>query len=295
MPLMLYAVLKLSRWREFVPFTLPLTLLGALMAYRFADTLPDARLGWVLLGNLLAVAYAFMLNDLEDAEDDKHDPQRAARNVISSGQLSRQVGWLVSFATAGLALAAYALAGRAALWVGGLTLLLGHLYSWKPIRLKALPILDVLSHVLMLSALLLLASYLIYDPAPRQVWLLVGGVTLFSAYGQLYNQLRDYEADQAAHLKNTAHFLGKTGTQWAAYASIGTGALCFLGAIIVGSFPLWLGLVLLASLPIARLFAHGQDMRGDTAADAVGDVQVQFLLMANLTLGAWLAFIWLTA
>ena len=86
------AILKLSRWQESIPFVIPLTLLGGLMAYRFADVRLDERLLYVLLANILAVIYAFMINDIEDAEDDqKGDPERAKRNVIASGELSKAI------------------------------------------------------------------------------------------------------------------------------------------------------------------------------------------------------------
>ncbi|HLA44719.1 MAG TPA: UbiA family prenyltransferase, partial [Aggregatilineales bacterium] len=195
------AILKLSRWQESIPFVIPLTLLGGLMAYRFADVRLDERLLYVLLANILAVIYAFMINDIEDAEDDqKGDPERAKRNVIASGELSKGDGWMASVGAALLALILYTLSGAYALYAGFIILDLGHLYSWKPIRLKALPVLDIVSHVLMLSALLLLAAYFVYDTAPGEVWLLVVSMTLISAYGQLYNQLRDFEADRAAGL-----------------------------------------------------------------------------------------------
>ena len=58
---------------------MPLTVLGALLAARPHDTLLDWRLAVVTLANILAVAYAFMINDIEDAPDDARDPDRAAR------------------------------------------------------------------------------------------------------------------------------------------------------------------------------------------------------------------------
>lgn len=286
------AILKLTRWYEYVPFTIPLTLLGGLMAYRFAEAVElDIRLLYVLLANCLAVAYAFMINDIEDAKDDLANPVRAARNAISMGELSARAAWLISLGIALLATFFYALAGRNALIVGVAIIVLGHLYSWKPIRLKAMPVADIVSHVLMLSALLLLSAYLIYDSSPAEVWLLIAAVTLISAYGQLYNQLRDFDEDQAAGIRNTASLLGKSLTKNVGYLCAAIGAICLLLTILNNAFPLWLAGVILLSLPLVKLVAKGKDMRGDVASDAVGDVQVQFLLVANIVLIVWLIYV----
>jgi len=285
----LHAILKLSRWQEFIPWTLPLTLLGGLMAYRFAEARLDERLLLILVANCLAVAYAFMINDIEDAPDDASgDPVRAARNAIAAGEISRRAGWLVALVTAAVAAGLFALGGKTVFAIGLVTIALAHLYSWKPVRLKALPLLDILSHVLFLSALLMLAPYFVYDHAPTlEVWMLVIAVTLISAYGQLYNQMRDYAADRAAGLKNTASVLGKKATEILGYSSVIVAMVCLAVPIIQGAFPYELILVVIAAIPIAHFFGRGRDMRGDTAQDAIGDVQVQFLLVANIVLVAW--------
>ncbi|MFP4323910.1 MAG: UbiA family prenyltransferase, partial [Anaerolineales bacterium] len=176
--------IKLTRWREFIPFTLPLSLLGGLLAHRFA---PDVTLDWRLLAivvaNCLAMSYAFMINDIEDAEDDKHgNPERAARNVIASGELTPRVAWIASSLIATIALGLYALGGLETFLTGGVIVVLAHLYSWKPVRLKSLPLLDIISHVLFLSALLLLAPYLIYTSTLQpEIWAMMISAALFSA------------------------------------------------------------------------------------------------------------------
>jgi len=157
------------------------------------------------------------------------------------------------------------------------------------VRLKAWPITDIVSHSLMLSGLLLLAGYYIYHTQPGIVWFVAGGATLVSAYGQLYNQLRDYDMDKAAGLRNTAMILGEANTRRAMYLAVGLAVACVLAAIIREVFPLWLGLVLLVSVAISMLFKPKTDMRGGKAADTSGSLQVQGLVAANLTIGIWFA------
>ena len=104
----LSAAIRLSRWREHVPFTIPLTLAGGLLAIEAVQITADWRLFAVLAANILSMSFAFMINDIEDAPDDALNPAKKRHNVISSGALSRRQGQII----AGLAFA-----GRfAALW-----------------------------------------------------------------------------------------------------------------------------------------------------------------------------------
>ena len=49
-------LVQLTRWREYVTFVIPLTVLGALLAARPNNVLLDWRLIAVTLANILAVA-----------------------------------------------------------------------------------------------------------------------------------------------------------------------------------------------------------------------------------------------
>lgn len=288
----MHAVLKLSRWHEFIPFAVPLTLMGGLLADRFNDDVKlDERLFFVLIANFLAMAYAFMVNDIEDAEDDKLNPERGAKNAVSSGEISKSTAWFAAIASAGLAVVLYGLAGQGALVSGMVILVLAHFYSWKPVRLKALPVVDVVSHVLMLSTLLMLAAYLVYSDTLGKAWSMIISVTLFSAYGQLYNQIRDYEEDRASGLKNTASFLGKRVTTWLSYLAFGGAFVCIFLALSNGVFPLELIGVVVASIPVLFLVGKGRDFRGSQTSDLVANLQVQLLVVANLILICWLVYV----
>lgn len=284
----LRGLVRLTRWKEYVPFVVPLTILGALLAARPNGLFLDWRLAAVTLANILAVAYAFMINDIEDAPDDARDPARAARNPISSGEIGVRVGYTACRVVAAVTLILYAIGGVWALFIGIITLLLSHLYSWRPVRLKAWPVTDVVSHSLMLSGLLLLAGYYTYHNQPGLVWFVAASVTLVSVYGQLYNQLRDYDMDKQAGLFNTAIILGERNTRLAMYAAIGLAAVCMLAAIVQGVFPLWLGLVLVVSIAVSMLVSPKTDMRGGAAVEMSGALQIQGLVVANITVVTWL-------
>ena len=284
--------LQLSRWQEFLPFVLPLTVLGALLGAEAADRSLDARLLASLAGNLLVVAYAFMVNDIEDAPDDALDAARASQNVVASGRLSVRAAYLGSALVAIGALACFALGGQRVWITGAVTLALAHLYSWRPVRLKKWALVDVVSHALMLSALLFLTGFWLYGAALGTAGWLLAAAALLSAYGQLYNQLRDAATDRAAGLRNTTWLLGARGARLAMYATVALGAYCVLQALRAGLFPLGAGVGVLVALPLALLLPRwaqrGLDMRGSAAADPSGALQAQALLLLNGLVAGWL-------
>src|SRR5260221_6322316 len=282
-------VIRLTRWREYVPFVIPLTVLGAILASQAQNVALDWRLIVVLVANSLAVGYAFMINDIEDAPDDAREAARAARNPVASGELTPRQGWAASLTVAIITLILYGLAGVWPFIVGSLTLALSHFYSWKPIRLKAWPVTDIVSHSLMLSGLLFLAGYFAYGSNPGLVWLVAAAATLLSVYGQLYNQLRDYDMDVAAGLYNTAIVVGKGNARLLMYSSAAVSVALTLYAVYVQVIPLWIISVPLLIAPVFYFIRPPKnDARGCPSADVSGDVQTHILVLANVTTAIWL-------
>ena len=282
------AVVRLTRWREHVPFTIPLTILGSLMALGAADGDVDWRAAYVVAANALAMAFAFIVNNIEDANDDAAEAEKRRRNVISSGIISRREGWLAAGLALSLSLILYFMCGTWAFVCGAFTLILCYLYSARPFRLKARPVFDVLSHALMLSGLLMMTGYLTYDDDPGAAWLVIVAASLFSAYGQFYNQVDDYAMDKAAGLRNTVVLLGVKATRLLSLGSLIGALLCMAAAIAGGLFPSWLGTILIIGVAVVILFPWEFDMRGNVATDG-GNVQRPGLLVANLLALTWLA------
>lgn len=281
-------LLRLTRWQDHLLFTIPATLLGVNMALNAPDQSPDARVFLVLAANVLAVTFAFMVNDIEDAPDDARDPERAARNAVASGAIAPRAGWITSGGVGMLALGLFASVNALTLRAGALMLLLGWLYSWRAVRLKALPLIDVIVHLLMLSSLLFLAGYFTYRRDPDTAWWVAAGVGFISAYGQLYNQLRDYDMDQAAGLRNTASVLGARYTQLAMYVCLAAGVICLGISAVIGLWPFWLVLILLGSLPVLLLSKANTDMRGTAALDITGRAQLGAMMVATISMIVWL-------
>ncbi len=285
----LSAAIRLTRWREHVPFTIPLTLIGGLLAVEAQGATVDWRLFAALTANVLAMSFAFILNDIEDAPDDALDEEKRLHNVISCGLLSRREGTIMAAAAFFLAVLLYIASGGMALILGGGTLALCFLYSARRFRFKARPLVDIISHALMLSGLLIAVGYFTYGTEPGAVWYVIGAAILFSAYGQFYNQAADYDVDKEAGLKNTAVLLGKGATSVLGILSIAGALVCMALAISQGLFPDWLGTILIIGIITCLLFPWEIDMRGNLAQDG-GNVQRPSLIIANL-----LAFVWLAA
>jgi 4-hydroxybenzoate polyprenyltransferase len=201
----------LTRYKEYPFFVTITSLLAAAAAH--------GTLGWKLIGvlsaNLLAVAFAFMINDVEDAPDDALDPAKVGRNPVSAADISARTGRLASF---GVALAAGLVYAFLGLWpfITGLScLVIAYLYSWRRVRLKSMPFADLASHCLILAGLQYLAAYFSFAPAPFSRWVYPFiFVVAFSLYGELFNELRDLKGDQEAGITHTANLIGQRAASW---------------------------------------------------------------------------------
>jgi 4-hydroxybenzoate polyprenyltransferase len=246
-----FAYTRLTRFKELTCFVLVTSLLGAASG--------NAKFGWTLLGvllaNWLAVTFAFMINDVEDAPDDALDPKKVKRNPVSAGDLSPRQATLASF---GVGLVSAALFFTLGFWpcvLGLLSLFLGFIYSWRRIRLKNMAFLDLASHCLMLAGLQFLSAFTAFDPhQPLARWLIpLIFVVSISLYGELFNELRDLDGDKQAGLRHTAVLLGARPAYWLMMALLVTGAGC--GAVTIFVLEIIPGWVLLMLLGTGLVFA----------------------------------------
>ena len=286
----IHGLWRLTRFTEYVSFVLITTLLGAAAGH--------GSLGWplvvVLAANLLAVGFAFMINDVEDAPDDAINPAKVNRNPVSSGDLSPRSARVYSFAAALLAAGLYAWVGWWPFMVGVACLTLAFLYSSRRVRLKAIPVADLASHGLMLAGLQFLTAYLTFGGGPLREW----GVPLTfvmatSLYGQLFNELRDLEGDRQAGVRHTANLLGPK----LAHVLMMTWFCIGIASAIATFFvlrlvPVWVlatmaGLALVLALrPLLRV------RRGHSAIEIHRPFHKPFEVAAAIAFSAWFAGPW---
>jgi 4-hydroxybenzoate polyprenyltransferase len=279
-------LIKLARAREYVSFVFLTTLVGV----KLADAPLDWRLPVVLAANFLTVCYAFMVNDIEDAHLDAMHPAKRCRNPLSSGELRRWWAHTAAGSVAILTVGLGVLLGGWALLLVLAGLVLGWAYSGQRLRLKAVPIADLVSHTLMLAGIQFLVGYVTYTRGSWSVWPVLAAFLLFSAYGELYNELHDLETDAAGGLRTTAVLLGHTATQIVMYLFLG-GSLALV-ALAIWSRLVPLGIVavpvgVLVVVMAVRRPAH--DARGQSSLDLSGSLQVPALLSGNVAVGGWVA------
>lgn len=241
-------LVHLSRYREYTTTVIITTLLGFLATGLRFDSGYIPRMFAILLANLLAVAFAFMINDIEDAPDDARDRSKAVRNPVSAKIISANVSYIASGLVALLSVIIFYFVGQIPFFLGTSTVILGFLYSWKLIRLKNIPVFDLISHGLMLAGLQLLCAYYTFVPYTgfHTAWYIPFlFVTAISIRGQFVNQIRDFECDKKAGLKNTSAIIGVENADRLMKVFIGMAFLISMLALIDNYFPVWIILTVL--------------------------------------------------
>lgn len=196
----------------------------------------EINLAWAFIANYLILVFAFIINDIEDWEEDakaSYAPQTWADNVrLSLGfplkgtypenskrflnpfghkLVSPTVGYLYCVNIALLSLiCSYLVGGTSTVICAATILIVGFLYSSRLVRLKSQPVLDILSHAYLLAG----AQILFFLTLPQArldwvSWLLVAIMFVGSVAGDLRNEIRDLEADRVAGIKNTSMIIGE--------------------------------------------------------------------------------------
>jgi 4-hydroxybenzoate polyprenyltransferase len=202
----LIGLAKLTRFNEYVYFVLISSLLGVISAQGELT----GRLFVLLLANWLGVGFAFMLNDIEDAPEDAFSEKNFDRNPISSGLISPHTARIATFVVGVTSAVLFALLGLWPFIFGIASLMLGFLYSFKSIRLKAMPYVELISHSLLLAGLPFLCGYFSFNITLNRFWfwpfIFITAVNMLIV---LHGELSDLARDQKARLRQTAVQLGQ--------------------------------------------------------------------------------------
>lgn len=229
--------LKLTRFNEYVYFVIVTTLLGVAAARGEFNL----RFVLVLIANLLSVGFAFMINDVEDAPDDALNEEKINRNPVSAGMLSVREAKTASFLVMLVSAAFYIILGGKAMLYGLFSLVLGVLYSYHGVRLKSIAFLDLLSHCWLLAGLQTLTGYYTFTDEFTQTLLFpLLFVICVSLYGQLFNEIRDFDGDKRTTMRHTAIVLGEKRAHFVMLAVLALGAICgVITFFFLKIIPLW--------------------------------------------------------
>lgn len=286
MPATIHSLIKLLRYREYVPFVFLTSLVGV----KLANAPLDWRLPVVLAANFMTVCFAFMVNDIEDADLDALHPGKRLRNPVSSGELARAWANTAAGVVALITLVLGVLLGGWALLLLIAGLALGWAYSWQALRLKAIPVADLVSHTLMLAGIQFLVGYFTYAYGSWSIWPVFAAFLLFSAYGEIYNELHDFETDRGAGLHTTAVVVGITIARGLMYLFLlGSGVLVGL-SIWERLVPLEVVVIPIVALLVLSLWRPTRDARGQTSLDFSGSLQMPALVSVNATVIGWVVY-----
>jgi 4-hydroxybenzoate polyprenyltransferase len=157
----------------------------------------------IFLANLFLTAFLYSFNDIEDAEDDYHDIEKKERNLIANKELTKKQGYLFSFFLLFIGLFLLYIINSIVLFFGLIFAFVGFLYSWKPVRLKSIPIIDLISHVICLGTLQFLIIYLAFRTLDLFIIPFLMIIIPFSLMNQILGELTDFKVDNKTKITNT--------------------------------------------------------------------------------------------
>jgi 4-hydroxybenzoate polyprenyltransferase len=260
-----FGILKLSRYEDYLFAVTITTLLGILFSGANLVWLSLLQVLLVLTSNILAVCFTFMINDIEDAPDDAMNSEKSLRNPVCTGLLSNRSAYFFTFSIALLAIISAFFLGSIPFLLQITTILLGILYSWRRIRLKSIPVLDMVSHGFMLAGLQILCGYFSFTPFQgfKAAWFIPMVFVIFiSMYGELLNEVRDFETDKKAGVKHTAALIGEVNAKILMYVLLGIAGIIVISSIMLGHVPVWFifSIIILSLififLPVFGTFKH---------------------------------------
>jgi 4-hydroxybenzoate polyprenyltransferase len=207
--LILHNILILARLEAYMPICFFSTMVGLNIAGSSHNL---ASLLIIGLANTFAMAATCAFNDAEDATEDML--ARSTRNIIALGNASKSTGYIVAVGTGIISLSLSIIAGINVFFIILAFIVIAFLYSWRPVRLKTMPLLDLSSHAIMGGLMFLSSAWsygIFWDGHVLSVCLIFSsGIAL----ALLAHQLYDYEDDIAANITTTVVVLGKRKSYW---------------------------------------------------------------------------------
>lgn len=198
----------LARFTRIKAYWLTLFSVIALIFLISPQNLVSSRTVIVFLANLFLTAFVYAFNDVEDAADDYNILEKRKRNPIANGDLTRTQGYLISFLLLLTGLFFTLIISPLVFFFGLFLAFIGFFYSWRPVRFKSKPFIDLISHVICLGVLQFLITYLTFHFFDLFIIPFLMIIIPFSLMVEIFFELRDFNVDKRTNIKNTVQRLG---------------------------------------------------------------------------------------
>ncbi len=156
---------------------------------------------------LSLTSFTFAINNYFDADSDKENPRRKDINAIASGHISKKTGILIILLLAIIPLLISFFYKIEVFFFSGFLLFFGWSYSAPPLRLKGLPVMDVIWHFFGFFFGIIWSS-LIAGNIGLISGLVAFSLGIFSGVGQVCNHIIDYTFDKDSGTKTFAVWAG---------------------------------------------------------------------------------------
>lgn len=199
----------LARLTRIRAYWLTLFSIIALIFLISPQNLFSSRTVIVFLANLFLTAFVYAFNDVEDATDDYNILEKRKRNPIANSDLTRTQGYLISFLLLLIGFLLTLIISPLVFFSGLILAFVGFFYSWKPVRFKSKPLIDLISHVICLGVLQFFITYLTFRSFDLLVIPFLMIIIPFSLMVEILFELRDYSVDKKTNIRNTIQKLGR--------------------------------------------------------------------------------------
>ncbi len=158
----------------------------------------------------LYLAFSFSINNCFDIKNDIIKEHKMNKNPVASGLIGFKESVFVSVLTASIGtLIACLCLNFLSLCIYAVLLLLSLSYSTPPLRLKSVPVADLVSHGLFFGSLLFLYGASVAGNLNQYVVALAFSLFIHSVALNLRNHLDDFNEDMLSKTKTTACWLGR--------------------------------------------------------------------------------------
>ena len=199
-------MLRLTRIRKLLP---KLVLIFPLIFIISPQNFFSYKTVIVFLANGFLTFSGFTINDVEDADDDCRDVEKRKRNPFANGELTKKQGYLIAFPLFFVGLSLLLAVSYLVFLIGSILSLVGFLYSWRPIRLKSIPIVDLISHAIGVGVLQFSTTYFAFRRLDLFFISFLMMIIPFSIASDIFQELRDFNTDKEGGVNNTVQKLGK--------------------------------------------------------------------------------------